>query len=1162
MAENRFFDFVFSSENYKKMFESVWAGKSCSIFGIQNSMRPAISLGFGKKLLYITADNITANGAKEEFERMGLKTLGFKAIQDSFIYKKSQSFELYGERTLSLYNILKKNFDVVVTSIDALFSYLPSVSDFKKHIISLKVGDSFNHGELENLLLEAGYKREELIFEKGQFSRRGEVFDIFPINTENPYRIDFFDTEIESIKIFDIASQKGTKAEDKLSICPFTDLFLTNDEIDHLKEQVTKLKKTSLEDADLNVIFNAQVDEIVSRLELKDRGYSLDLLSGYLEDFRSSIFDYLNLVSDNLVVVFDEGKQIFDTFSSFDKENTERIKELKKAGTLLAKSEKCGFSKDEILKQFSGQVCAIFLKITNSNRFFESQAVYSYKTQPILRYTHNLKEFASDVKAFKLKDYKIYIFAGSDEQSQAIRNILLSHDVDIDIKKLKNIDNSSAILNEFYQSGFILPEEKIVVIGTYDIFPKKNSQNKLKALKGNTFNIPKVGDYVVHHYHGIGVCEGVTKLTGNLGTKDYVVVRYRDGDKLYVPTSHMDMLDKFTGAGAPTKLSKIGGQDFSAVKKKVKDSIKKLAFDLTELYATREKIKGFAFSEDNDLEREFENAFPYTETEDQLISIEEIKKDMQSQKVMDRLLCGDVGFGKTEVALRAAFKAIMDGKQVAFIAPTTILSEQHYNTSKARMNDFGVSIEVLNRFKSKAETTQILKKIESHEVDLICGTHRLLSDDVKFKDLGLIILDEEQKFGVEDKEKLKHKYPYVDVLTLSATPIPRTLNMSLSGIRDISVISTPPSERLPIQTYVMEYTESLVKDAISREIARDGQVFILYNSVEKIWMYAEKIKRLMPDISVMVAHGQMNSHELEKVVFDFYNKKADVLICTTIIENGINIENVNTLIVYDSDKLGLSQLYQIRGRVGRGSRMAYAYFTYEYNKTLTTEAYKRLDALSEFCEFGSGFKLAMRDLEIRGGGNILGAEQSGHLQKIGYDMYFKLLAEAVKEIKGEKVVESKDVLVKVALDAFVPDTYISTSEDRMIAYKRISAVDSTISEQKLKMELTSTYGKIPDEVENLISISLVRQLAQKINAVEIVSNGTAIDIVFDKKESVTENSALIDMVYKFRMNCTIDVSSKPIIRFKSESRSFDNFMLTKKFLLGYQDLLDKNLTKN
>ncbi len=1162
MADSKFLDLVFSSENYKKLFESVWAGKSCSIFGVQNSMRSAISESFGKKILYLTADNISLGTAREEFERMGLKTVGLRAIQDSFIYKKSQSNELYSERTFALYNILKKNFDVVVASVESLFSYLPSISDFKKHIINVKVGDSFEHLELENLLLEAGYKREELIYEKGQFSRRGEVFDIYPVNEENPFRIDFFDREVESIKVFDIASQKGTKDEQKLSICPFTDLFLTNEEIDNLKVQVEKLKKHDNNDADLNVIFNAQIDEIVSRLELKDRGYSLDLLSCYLGDFRSSIFDYLNSSINDFVVVFDEGKQIFDSFINFDKENTERIKELKKSGTLIAKSENCGFSKNEILNQFKNQVCISFLKITNSNKFFETEAVFNFKSQPILRYTHNLKEFAHDVRAFKLKDYQVFIFAGSSEQADAIRNILLSHDIDIPIiKNIKNVSGSS-ILTEFYQSGFILPEEKIVVIGTYDIFPKKSRGNKLKVSKDNTFNVPKVGDYIVHHFHGIGVCEGVTKLTGNLGTKDYVVIRYRDGDKLYVPTSHMDMLDRFTGAEAPSKLSKIGGQDFSAVKKKVKDSIRKLAFNLTELYATREKIKGYAFSEDNDLEREFENAFPYTETEDQLSSIDEIKKDMESSKVMDRLLCGDVGFGKTEVALRAAFKAILDGKQVAFIAPTTILSEQHYNTSKARMNDFGIDIEVLNRFKTKSEISKILKKISNKEVDLVCGTHRILSDDVNFKDLGLIILDEEQKFGVEDKEKLKNKYPYVDVLTLSATPIPRTLNMSLSGIRDISVISTPPSERLPIQTYVMEYTESLVKDAISRELARDGQVFILYNSVEKIYAYAEKIKRLMPDIRVMVAHGQMNSHELERVVYDFYNKKADVLICTTIIENGINMENVNTLIVYDSDKLGLSQLYQIRGRVGRGSRMAYAYFTYKYNKTLTAEAYKRLDALSEFCEFGSGFKLAMRDLEIRGGGNILGAEQSGHLQKIGYDMYFKLLAETVKEIKGEKIEEVRDVLVKVAIDAFVPESYISTSEERMIAYKRISSVDSTVSEQKLKAELASTYGKIPSEVENLISVSLVRRLAQKIGATQIVSNGTAIDVVFDKKEDVTENSTLIDMVFKFRLNCTIDVSNKPILRFKSESTSFDNFMITKKFLLGFAELSDKNLTKN
>ena len=761
-----------------------------------------------------------------------------------------------------------------------------------------------------------------------------------------------------------------------------------------------------------------------------------------------------------------------------------------------------------------------------------------------------------------MKNYKIIICAGNQDQSQNVKNILLGHDINLKIvNKIDFFNNDSIIVSVGYETGFILPEEKVYVVGTYDIFPKKQAGNKLKSNKNSAFSIPKVGDYVVHEYHGIGICAGITQLSGNFGTKDYVVIKYRDDDTLYVPTTQMDLLSKFNGADKPKKLSKIGGQDFSAVKERVRASIKKLAFNLLELYAKREQIHGFAFSEDNDLQFEFENSFPYTETEDQLNSASEIKKDMEKPRVMDRLLCGDVGFGKTEVALRACFKAIMDGKQVAFVAPTTILSEQHYNTAKSRMYNFGVNIEVLNRFKTKKQQEDILRRIKDGEVDLVCGTHRIFSKDVEFKNLGLIILDEEQKFGVEDKEKLKNKYPNIDSLTLSATPIPRTLNMSLTGIRDISVITTPPSERLPIQTYITEFSDSLIKDAITRELNRDGQVFVLFNNVEKIYMFAEKIRKIVPDAIVAVAHGQMSSRELENTIYDFYNRKSNVLVCTTIIENGIDIENANTLIVIDADKLGLSQLYQIRGRVGRGAKMAYAYFTYEYAKVLSEDAYKRLDALSEFCEFGSGFKLAMRDLEIRGGGDILGAEQSGHLQKIGYDMYSKLLSETISELKGEKYKVKKEVVVRVAIDAYVPDSYVWSSEDRMGVYRRISIVDSIEMVEKLKSELFETYGEIPKVVLSLIDIALVRQLASKLGAIEVCSSGAEVDIIFEKREDITENEIIGEAIFKMGGTCLLDFSERPKLKFIKNRLCSENFKETKKFLLETQKLMTKMTDK-
>ncbi len=1151
------FNFEKLSKNFSKFYEEVRAGKSCSVFGVQNSMRPAVVSNFGKKVIYLTADSVKANAVAEEFKIMGQKTLVFESPSDTFLYKKAQSNEISIKRTKVLFDVLNKDFDVIIAPISSLFSFLPNEKRFKSNILTLEMDEIIDPAELELKLAQAGYVREELIFGAGQFSRRGEVFDIFPSNHETPFRIDFFDTQIESIKVFDLATQKGTKLVSKLSICPCSDLMLSEEERQDLIIQVEKLRKK--DSTDQAVLFNSGVDEILSRLEAKEQSHSLDCLSCFLPDFRSSIFDYLNCSKTDFVVIFDESKQIFDSILNFSNETNSRIKSLRSEGQLIGGKNPVLFSQEQVFDWFKSLQCIAFLKITNSNKFFNSEAVFDFKTSPISRYTHSLKDFILEFKAWQAKSFKVFVFASNKENASSLKSTMNAHGIEIDIKEKGTIsDEHSSILTSGYSTGFLLQEEKVVVVGTYDIFAKKRASGKLAAGRDGAFLVPRVGDYVVHHYHGIGICEGVTTLTGSLGTQDYVVIRYRDDDKLYVPTSQMDILDRFSGAETPKRLSKIGGQDFSLVKEKVRQSVKKLAINLVELYAQREKIKGHAFSVDTDLQREFENAFPYTETEDQLISTDEIKKDMESQKVMDRLLCGDVGFGKTEVALRAAFKAIMDGKQVAFVAPTTILSEQHFNTARSRMYNFGVEIAVLNRFKSTKETSEILKGLETGNIDIVCGTHRVLSKDVEFKNLGLIVLDEEQKFGVEDKEKLKTKYPNVDVLTLSATPIPRTLSMSLSGIRDISVISTPPSERLPIQTYVTEYSPSLVKDAIMREISRGGQVFVLFNSVEHIYTFAEKLRMLVPDAKVAVAHGQMPAKSLEEVVFDFYNKRMDVLVCTTIIENGIDIENANTLIVVDADKLGLSQLYQIRGRVGRSSRMAYAYLTYDKSKILTEEAYKRLDAISEFCEFGSGFKLAMRDLEIRGGGNILGAEQSGHMQKIGYDMYTKLLSDAVKQLRGEKVEEHSDVLVKVALDAYVPEEYISTSEERMVAYKRISSVSSIEEFEKLKLELSASYGKVPEVVLNLISISLVRQLAGKLGAIEVESSGSEVHLIFDKAEKITGDPDLAETIFKFRKGCAIDLSSRPFVRFKQSQEIDENFELLKDFLLEMCKLKSKN----
>ena len=607
--------------------------------------------------------------------------------------------------------------------------------------------------------------------------------------------------------------------------------------------------------------------------------------------------------------------------------------------------------------------------------------------------------------------------------------------------------------------------------------------------------MPKVGDYVVHQIHGVGKCIGIKNLKITSVFRDYIVIEYKDGDVLYLPSENADMLSAFVGEKTP-KCNKIGGTEFFKVKQKVKNSIKEMAFDLVKVYSERMNTKGFKYSKDTYLQTEFENAFPYPYTQDQVQAIKEIKKDMESSKIMDRLLCGDVGFGKTEVALNAAFKAIQDGKQVAIICPTTILCEQHYNTALSRLKNFMVNVKAINRFKTKKEQEKILYDLKEGKIDLICGTHRLFSNDVKFKDLGLIILDEEQRFGVEDKEKLKNIKKSVDVLTLSATPIPRTLYMSLVGIRDVSFLSTPPKERKKTHTAVIDYSDNLLVNACRKELERDGQILIVYNRVESITNFYAHIKSLLPDVSIGLAHGQMSSKMLESAIYDLYSRKTQILISTVLIENGIDLPYANTLFVIDSDKLGLSQLYQLRGRIGRSNIEAYAYFSFSRNKALTEDSYKRLDAIMEFSDFGSGYKIAMRDLEIRGAGDVLGKMQHGHMEQVGYDMYVKLLNEAVSEIKGEKVEELKEIKIDIALNAYLPNTYISQNENRIDFYTKVSKLNSVEDFNLLIENTQNMYGSVPKPVEQLCMVGLIKNLAQKIHVKNIKIDEFTARIIF------------------------------------------------------------------
>lgn len=783
-----------------------------------------------------------------------------------------------------------------------------------------------------------------------------------------------------------------------------------------------------------------------------------------------------------------------------------------------------------------------FIEIEKFNEnlvvFKEIYSEFSEKTQidnqtvGARKYFYDYKSLITDLNYYQKNDFAVVLFCGNKDSEKSLFDYL-----SLNILGVKKLD--STILSGINVTDAYLPlsasflQDKIVFIGTDDLIKKNNLKINKYISKKNIY-LPKVGDFVVHELHGIGKCVQIERLKILNHEKDYIVVEYRGGDRVYVPSEQLNLLSAYVGSDEEPKLNLIGGVEFARQKERVKASVKKMTFDLLKLYADREKRKGFVYEKDNYLYDEFEKSFPYEETEDQIKAIADIKKDMESDKILDRLICGDVGYGKTEVAMRAAYKAILSGKQVAFLCPTTILSEQHYNTCKERFKDFMVNVEVLNRFKSqKKDIEPLLKNLKDGKIDLICGTHRLLGKDVVFKDLGLLILDEEQKFGVEHKDKIKQLKSDIDVLTLSATPIPRTLQMSLSGIRDISLIETPPKNRLPVQTYVCEYSDQLVVDACKKEMERNGQIFIIYNEIKTIDQFANKIRNLLPNAKVCVAHAEMNSSILKKTITQMYNFEFDIIIATTLIENGVDNPLANTLIVINSDRLGLSELYQLRGRVGRSDRLAYAYLTFEPQKVLTENAYKRLEALSQFTELGSGFKIAMRDLEIRGAGNILGREQHGHLTKIGYELYNKIVAEAVEELRGEKHQEYKEIKLDIAIDAYISSEYVKDESERIAIYSKISELRTIAEFELLKQELEKSIGTLPVEMLNLLKIGLIKNLAQQNFVQRIILNDKECQIVLYKQENILSD-IIANSLKKYKLETSLRFEKNPIIKLNVE----------------------------
>lgn len=1077
-----------------------------AVSGISESAQSVIiytlTQDLNTKGLVLLYNDIEAKHMAEELEFFGINAVYFPSKEYTFydIDAKGRGNEI--ERISAICRIMNEDNIVVTASFEALCGYTIDAEIFKKYSRRIKNGDIIDMSGLERELVIMGYVKEDIVEGVGQFSVRGGIFDIFCPNMENPVRIEFFDDEVDSIREFDSMTQLSMQKIDETDIIVCSEAVFDNEKctdiVTFLKKEMNK-KKTAKAAAEV-------IGRDISNFEEKHNFAAIDKYAYMLYGKIPTLLDYFN--SDSLMFVI-EPKRISEINNTINWEHTEMLLDLSEKGIIF--DAKIPFWADyrDIISGISSKKAVSFKSLSHTNDDFIYKALITFTTKTTVSMHGNIDYLFDDIKNWKSKKSTVVMLASNRARGENLRKIL----ADRGITSRYIHDKGGFEKEEFVivrgalRKGFEYPDINFVLISEQDII----TENKKKRINDNTkklksFHDINVGDYVVHQRHGIGQYVGISQMNVNDAVKDYLKIKYQGSDVLYVPVDQLDMLYKYTASSEKAvKINKLGGTEWQKTTARVRKSTKELAFSLVQLYAEREYKKGFAFSEDNFYQREFEDRFIYQETEDQIRSIREVKADMESSKPMDRLLCGDVGYGKTEIAIRAAFKAAADSKQTAYLCPTTVLAMQQYENFSARMEDFAVNVEMLSRFRTPAQQREILKRVKSGEVDILIGTHRILQKDVKFHDLGLLIVDEEQRFGVGDKEKLKDLKRSVDVLTMTATPIPRTLHMAMIDIRDMSVLSKPPENRYPVQTYVLEHNMNILADAMKKELARGGQVFYLYNRTQNIHHVAAEIQALIPDAKVAVGHGKMNEGMLEDIMYDMVNGNTDILVCTTIIETGLDIPNANTIIIEDADKMGLSQLYQLRGRVGRSNRSAYAYFTYKKDGILSDVAQKRLSAIKEFTEFGSGFKIAMRDLEIRGAGDILGAMQHGHMDDVGYDMYCKILKESINEAKGISSAEDADIDVTIELDvnAYIPDEYIKNHNHRIDMYKRIASIENEEDSVDVTDELIDRYGDIPKSAGNLIDIAFIKTLAKTAGVYHIEQKGSNIFLKFATDEFIS-----------------------------------------------------------
>ena len=1123
--------------------------------------------------LIITGDEAKAREMQEDSRFFDKSSIYYPAKDFIFYSADVHGNQLSGERLRCIQKIIaaqdNKTNITVITTIDGCVDMLMPLQRYRDNIIHFKNSDIIDTEKLISKLVGIGYTRVPMIDGQGQFAVRGGIIDIFSYTDETPVRIELWDDEIDSIRFFDVESQRSVEKIQTYDVFPATEWILSEDEIDagfeKVKDEVEKQlvtlgndkkKKTQQEMDACNRLRHAYAD-----FE-RTRDYSKFILS--FTDEIEGFTDYFP--KDETVFVLDEPDRIMERMELISYEYEESMKNRLEGGYVVASQTKLMRPIAEVYKNMQSSRLMLLSSLDYKPKMLKPADYLRIDARSISSYNNSFEYLADDINKYKRTGYRVVLVCNSRTRAARIVADLeelgtqsyFSEDYDKEI-----MPGTVMVTYGNIHRGFEYPLIGFVIITENDIFTSRTRKKQKKKYEGRSiagFNELNVGDYVVHEMHGLGVYKGIEKITVEGVEKDYIKIEYAGNSNLYVLATQLDRLQKYAASDTEKKpkLNKLGSVEWNKTKAKVHGAVEEIAKDLVELYSIRQNQKGYAFGPDTVWQKEFEEMFPYEETDDQLNAIADTKADMESTRIMDRLICGDVGYGKTEVAIRAAFKAVQEGKQVAYLVPTTILAQQHFNTFEQRMKNFPLKVAQLSSFRTNKEIKETLADLKKGFVDVVIGTHRLLSKDVEFKDLGLLIIDEEQRFGVAHKEKIKKLKNNIDVLTLSATPIPRTLHMSLVGIRDMSVLEEPPVDRVPIQTFVTEHNDEMIREAINRELARGGQVYYVYNRVRSIDEAAAHIQELVPQANVAFAHGQMEKRELEKIMVDFINGDIDVLISTTIIETGMDISNVNTMIIEDADKFGLSQLYQLRGRVGRSNRTAYAFLLYRRDRMLTEVAEKRLSAIREFSDFGSGFKIAMKDLEIRGAGNVLGKSQHGHMAAVGYDLYCKMLNEAVNDLKGIKNEYSFETNVDLSVDAYIPSTYIKSEYQKLDIYKRIAAIESEEELSDMKDELVDRYGSLSTPAVNLLNIALIKSMAHKIGIMEMkgtIEDGPSgcyktVMKVYPKAEINTE--AIPNFIDSFGGAMKLVSGSQPQFIWRVTKKKYNN---AGEYLTGIKEML-------